>query len=359
MIEAYSLISWVLHLAAMVSLGATLPHGNASGDASGNAAVSDGEAADELANLVGSGGLWVEHESLPPFLIPENEQLDFDVVLNLKVASPTVGKFILSAGVEDYVPPLSAEPSPDVEEDKTAWIRGHAHGAHQAYTLDHVIEARILPQQEWPRVVYRDTQKGSENRRRELKYGRKSGVDWAWYRQDHHCYGCGQADHKIKKRVWFTKRKMHCDGCRRMGHRVWHDSKEFEIPNGSLDMLNSVYATRTMVRQGIDRMEITMLDREKRWDVVLTRGERKAIKTPAGTFDCVAIKLDPRPPEGSDQKSRFKGLFGVRGSLSIWLEENTGIPVRLEGIVPLGVISLDVHLELTKYKGTPEVFAGR
>jgi hypothetical protein len=318
----------------------------------------DGQPVDDIAHDVDPGGLWIEHEHLPSFVIPEDEQLNFDVVLNLGVASPTVGQFVLSAGVEEYTPPLVGGAETHVGEGgRTAWMRGRAHGAHQAYTLDHVIETRILPQQEWPRVVYREVQTGSENRKRELKYGHKEDKAWAWFRKDHHCYGCGRDEHHVKEKKWFRKVRVHCEGCRRMGHRDWHDASEFEIPTGSLDMLSSVYAARTMVREGIQAMNISMLDREKRWDVALTRGERKRIATPAGSFDCVAIKLDPRPPEGSDQKRRFEGRFGVHGSLSIWLEENSGIPVRLEGVVPLGgVVSLDVHIELTEYKGTPRVF---
>jgi len=304
-----------------------------------------------------TGGLVVAMEGFPSFLIPENEQLDFDVVLNTPFGSPVVGEFILSAGLEDYRPPLSAGPEAlAAKPSKNAWLRGNVRGAYELYTLDHTIEARILPQQEWPRVVYRDVQTGSENRKRELKYGTRDGKPWAWFRSDHHCRGCDRAEHKVKKRVLFFSRKDHCNKCRRMGHRDWSESKEFEIPPRSLDMLSSIYAARTMVREGMESMDISVLDRDKRWEMGLTRGETKRLTTPAGAFDCVAIKLDARAPEGSGQKEKFKGLFGVRGSLSIWLEQTTGVPVRLEGIIPAGLVSLDVRLELSEYRGTPRAF---
>ncbi|MFT5049622.1 MAG: hypothetical protein ACI8QZ_001015 [Chlamydiales bacterium] len=307
-----------------------------------------------------SGGMILSMEGFPAFLIPENEQLDFGVVLNTPFGSPVVGQFILSAGLEDYRAPLSAGPEALTgKPSKSAWLRGNVRGSYDLYTLDHTIEARILPQQEWPRVVYRDIQTGSENRKRELKYGVKDGKPWAWYRKDHHCSGCKRAEHEVEERVLFFKRKVHCDKCRRMGHRDWAEPKTFEIPPRSLDMLSSIYAARTMVREGMDSLEVSVLDRDKRWEMRLSRGDTKVLNTPAGKFDCVAIKLEAKPPEGSEQKEKFKGLFGVRGSLSIWLEQTTGVPVRLEGIIPAGLVSLDVRLELSKFRGTPKEFVSK
>ena len=40
----------------------------------------------------------------------------------------------------------------------------------------------------------------------------------------------------------------------------------------------------------------------------------------------------------------------------IWVEEATGVPVKIQGYVPLGPFDLDVALELRKFTGTPEDF---
>jgi hypothetical protein len=60
-------------------------------------------------------------------------------------------------------------------------------------------------------------------------------------------------------------------------------------------------------------------------------------------------------PSGKSEK--FKGLFGIHGSLSIWLEKETGVPVSIEGILPAGPLNVGINLRLKGFRGTPEGFA--
>ena len=145
----------------------------------------------------GDGGL--------PLHIPQDETLEFDVVLRLGLLPDTkVGEFKLSAGVEPYLPGLTATVEASAPERYVGFIKSHAGGRYLAYELDHSIEMRALPQA-WPRVIYRDTQKGSENRRREVKYGVKDGGSASEYRSDKHCRGCNRREHFIEG-TWFTQR---------------------------------------------------------------------------------------------------------------------------------------------------------
>lgn len=99
-----------------------------------------------------------------------------------------------------------------------------------------------------------------------------------------------------------------------------------------------------------------MIEKDRYWLVTLSRGGEADLKTPAGTFHCRAVKLSPKLPDGSGEE-RFRGLFGIHGTLSIWLDEGTGVPVRIEGLVPIGPLELDVALSLSAFEGTPEAFA--
>ena len=64
---------------------------------------------------------------------------------------------------------------------------------------------------------------------------------------------------------------------------------------------------------------------------------------PAGT----AISMTTAVPAGEESDGdEFKGLFGIHGTLSIWVEERSGIPVWIEGSVPVGPFELVVSLEL-------------
>ena len=51
------------------------------------------------------------------------------------------------------------------------------------------------------------------------------------------------------------------------------------------------------------------------------------------------------------------GLFGIHGSLSFWLEENSGVPVSIEGTVPIGPLNLVATIRLKRYSGTPKNFS--
>ena len=308
---------------------------------------------DTLETLEFPPGLLIERGEETPFVIPESESLEYDVILDLGVlGEPKVGTFTLDSGVVDVGPALPM-PGREAVEGRKGYIRGHAVGEYKLYTLDHTIEAVHYPQP-WPNVEYRDVQTGSENRQRVLRYGVRDGKPQSEYIGDHHCGGCDRKEHFVEG-GWFSRDK-HCKKCKRARHRVWSPARISDIPARSLDMLSSVMVARTMVREGGESLEIPMLDRSKRWDVTLRNGEVKTITTPAGRFNCRRIKLIALPPKGSGQTEKFKGLFGINGTLNIWLEEHTGVMVMLEGVVPLGIMDLDVHLELTRYRGTPTDF---
>jgi hypothetical protein len=292
-----------------------------------------------------------------PLVIPRGEKLQFDVLLRLGILPDTkVGEFELEAGVEPYLP----APAMPIEASSTlpevGFIKGHTGGQYLTYELDHSIEMRVLPQS-WPRILYRDTQKGTENRRRELSMGARNGEHLSEYRSDGHCDGCKRPGH-FNEGTWFTKSR-HCKKCKRGEHRIWGDTHLREIPEGTLDMLSSIYLSRSLIRSGLDEISFPLLDRKDLWELTVRRGKQKKLKVGAGRFLCREVLLSSGVPEAeaaTREAKDFKGLFGIHGTIHIWLEERTGVPVMIEGIVPVGPIDLDVYLELKSYEGTPEDF---
>ncbi|MCP3915791.1 MAG: DUF3108 domain-containing protein [bacterium] len=287
-------------------------------------------------------------------VIPEKEILEYRVILNVAVIGATdVGDFTLSAGTDVYRPGLPASGVTASGDERIAWIRAHAAGSYLGYRMDHEITARHLPK-EWPATVYRATQRGSENRRRELMYGVREGEPSAWYRSDRHCKKCKRREHFVEGGLFSGER--HCKKCKRGEHRVWKKPVTRKIPARSVDMLTSIHLARSIVRDDIKEVRYVMLDKAKEWDVTLTRVARKKIKTPAGEFWCRAVKLDPQAPKDEEREEKFKGLFGIHGTLSIWLEERTGVPIVIEGVVPIGPFDVDIELQLKKAKGVPPEF---
>lgn len=300
-------------------------------------------------------GLAIDRGDEIGYVIPLAEVLDFAVKADIAILGSTgMGEFQLSAGTEEK--PRAGAPS-EQQVKKLGWIRGRAMGDYLNYKLDHLIEARLLPDT-WPSLIYRDTQTGTENRKRELMYGQRGGVPTVWFRKDHHCrwHKCKDEAHFVEG-IWPFTSDRHCEKCKRAEHRIWRKPVTGEVPAHAVDMLSAIHLARSMVMGGQEEISFALLDKANWWDMTFVRGEEKRIEVPAGSFDCLAIKLIPVPPEGEEEESqKFEGLFGMQGTLSVWLDHATGVPVKIEGLVPAGPWMVDVALELSEYEGTPESF---
>jgi hypothetical protein len=125
-------------------------------------------------------------------------------------------------------------------------------------------------------------------------------------------------------------------------------------------MLAAVAIARTMIAEGRTEASFPMLDRDKLWDVTVRAEKLANVTTPAGTFLCREVKLlTARPPGEPDGDEKFKGLFGIHGTIKIWLHGETGVPVLIHGDVPLGPWDVSVDVSLRSYSGTPPAFSPR
>jgi len=300
-------------------------------------------------------------EGLDPIEIPRSEELEYVVEVDVGVLGDVdAGRVTLSAENEPYLAGLPApgEMSRADPKHRVGWFRTQARGAYLGYELKHDIESRHLPQ-EWPAGITRDTQAGSENRRKELKLGMLDGKPTAIYRNDGHCKGCRNPEHFVES-PWAWSEPYHCKKCKRAEHRVWRDPQQREVAPGTVDILTAVYLARSMIRQGREESTFPVVIKQRQWILTVRRGAARTIEAPAGRFECVLARLDTRVPPGEPpaEKGRFEGLFGLQGSIKIWMEARTGIPVLISGELPVPVIgTLDVNVKLRRYEGTPESFA--
>ncbi len=125
-----------------------------------------------------------------------------------------------------------------------------------------------------------------------------------------------------------------------------------------MDMLGAVYLSRTLLLSGEEEVVFPLLDRTTLWELTLRRGDRKVVEVPAGRFDAIEIILDPKhyPGEPEKDKEKFEGLFGIRGSIHLWVDVTTGVPVRIAGSIPAGPVDIDVDIFLEEFDGTPDLF---
>ncbi len=341
------------HLAPLLFLAATLLHPGEGETAEATAR----RAGPDNPNLV-EGSFRIDRGAEAGLWIPPGESLEFRVDVDLGVlGEASVGTVTMSSGLEPFVSGLPL-PGQKLDEDGqlVAWTRITAEGGHLGYELEHTITTRFLPQA-WPSQINTEVQKGSENRRRELKVGVQGGEWHSAYRNDGHCGGCDRREHFVKSSLpWGDDH--HCKKCKRAEHRLWGRVKEAEVPEQSIDILGAVYLARSLVREDLEELELPMLQHDDLWSVTLRRGSLKDVRVRAGTYRCRQVVLEVKLPEGKqDEASKFSGLFGIRGALQIWLHEGTGVPVLIEGDVPLGdLIDLHVSVRLAKHRGTPEAF---
>jgi hypothetical protein len=107
----------------------------------------------------------------------------------------------------------------------------------------------------------------------------------------------------------------HCKKCKKLEHRVWKEPVPRDVPAGTVDMLSAVYLARTLVRENLGEATFPIIDRQKVWEVHLTRGRQKRVETSAGTFECLEIKLATKflaeENESEPTSGQFQGLFGI------------------------------------------------
>jgi hypothetical protein len=273
---------------------------------------------------------------IPPVEIPRSERLVYDAYLDIALVSSRVGTVTQTCTVEELEAPILLARA-DAPSGERASIRLDAEGSYLWYELESTLQTSVLPQP-WPRLFYQQSSQSSRGtRRREVLLGTRDDAPRASYRGD---TSKGAPE----------------------GTRIWRTAQERDVPEGTLDMLTAVFMARSLVREGQKSLTFPLIDGTRLWQLVLRRGKEKRMETGAGEFDVVEVVLEPSPYPGEsfgEKARRFEGVFGIQGSMHLWVERRTGIPVRIQGDLPIndGMFVLGVDVVLRAYSGTPEGFA--
>jgi hypothetical protein len=64
------------------------------------------------------------------------------------------------------------------------------------------------------------------------------------------------------------------------------------------------------------------------------------------------------PPGEPPPKDGFEGLFGLKGTIQVWLDAQYGVPVQIQGEFPIKLLSstLDVYVQLKGFRGSAKGF---
>lgn len=291
-----------------------------------------------------------------PILIPRDEELVYEVRLDLGLLGEVnVGTVTLTGSVEPHRESALLLSKSGEAVGERGRLVAHAKGGYAVYSVEHTITSLYLPQ-EWPRIVQREVQTGSENRRRELLIGELKTGYGSRFRSNGHCKGCDLKEHFIEPSYPWQSRH-HCKKCKRAEHRTWRPWSERALPEGSVDMIGAIYLARSMFAYGLESVTYPLNDKRKLWSLSVRRGASKELKVKAGEFDAHEALLQSQPAAGENAKPEdFEGLFGIHGTIAVWFEATHGVPVQIGGTVPVGPIELDVTIELKSFRGTPPGF---
>jgi hypothetical protein len=218
-----------------------------------------------------------------------------------------------------------------------------AEGGGFGYDVTTVIESFISAEDGMP-LRYSYSQAGSETQSKRLEFEPSSGKIDYW--RFNHCWdgNCGIAAH-YHDGVHCGKRK-----CEDESHRVWQRRFEHANQPQTYDMLSAVYLARTL-DLGAGPQTLRIVDNDTVYDVDVKVVKEEKIKTDAGKFRTQCIVLEPRlVSAGADAKQKnekFRGLFGMSGSIRIWIDKDSRAPVRISGTIPFGV-DLNGQVDLVK-----------
>ena len=95
----------------------------------------------------------------------------------------------------------------------------------------------------------------------------------------------------------------------------------------------------------------------RRWNVRVRAKKQKKITVKAGTFDAVQLLLEPLPGDSGKEKEKFKGLFGLNGTIQIWVDRETRRPILIEGTLPFAFLDLHAQVELIEITEDAEIAA--
>jgi hypothetical protein len=211
-----------------------------------------------------------------------------------------------------------------------------AQGDSFGHTLDAHVVSRLDPAGERC-VEYAETQQGSSPGGRRLAWEGDALV----YHKLKHCPGCEVHAH--------FDGDAHCDDhrCGNVAHDVWRVRHRHAVDATVSDPLAALYRARALdLRVGGPDHVLRICAGHGIFDVTVRATKAERCTVPAGTFDALRLELIPAPACGTPRSARFTGLFGLSGTVTVLVDAATKIPLRITGVVPMGV-DVNCEVELT------------
>lgn len=221
-------------------------------------------------------------------------------------------------------------------EGRPSWrFEAQASGGAFGYDLDSDVTSYLARDDGEP-LHYKYSQKGSDVTEKRLEFA--PGKIEYWKRK--HCDGkdCHDPDHFVADKHG----RHHCDkdgDCDLPSHQVWRKRWEHVGQGSAYDVLSAVYLARSLDLTPGKVRTLRIVEGDQIFDVDIQATHEEWVRTDAGSFETVCIALNPRFVSGDPpkKKANFRGLFGLSGTIRIWIDKATRTPVRIRGTIPVGI----------------------
>ena len=176
---------------------------------------------------------------------------------------------------------------------------------------------------------------------------------------------CKDPSHKVKQAKmhgpipWGTEH-VHCKDrdCKHRSHYDWRVRSEHRYEGTYVDLLSAIYLARQIeFDPNAEPIVLPIVNDTRRWNVRVRAKKQKKITVKAGTFDAVQLLLEPLPGDLGEEKEKFKGLFGLNGTIQIWVDRTTRRPILIEGTLPFAFLDLHAQVELIEITENADIAA--
>ncbi|MDD5555787.1 MAG: DUF3108 domain-containing protein [bacterium] len=111
--------------------------------------------------------------------------------------------------------------------------------------------------------------------------------------------------------------------------------ESFPIGPDVNDILFTLYFARDIGDRVGNARHYRFVEKDYVWKALVTVTEERRLDLGrAGAFDALRISIEPDYADHPDKREEFRGLFGVEGSLEVWVDKKTRIPLIVRGRVP-------------------------
>lgn len=119
----------------------------------------------------------------------------------------------------------------------------------------------------------------------------------------------------------------------------WKTDPPFTIHKDVNDILFTLYFAREIGDKIGNKKYYYFVEKDYTWKALVEiTGERTIDLGRAGKFDALKIAITPDYSGQEEKWKKFRGLFGLEGSIEVWVDKKTRIPLIVKGSVPFAYV---------------------